>query len=48
MHTSVGLPICDRSGTTTSVLVLYTLRRLEETFAAQRFLEQLQVLATAG
>ena len=47
MHTSVGLPICDRSGTTTSVLVLYSLRCLEETAAAKRFLEQLRVLAAA-
>ena len=47
MHTSVGLPICDRSGATSSVLVLYSLRRLEETPAAQCFLEQLQVLAAA-
>ena len=47
MHTSVGLPICDRSGATSSVLVLYSLRRLEESPAAQCFLEQLQVLAAA-
>lgn len=47
MHTSVGLPICDRSGATTSVFVVYSLRRLEETAAALHFLSQLQVLAAA-
>ena len=47
MSTSVGLPICDRSGAVTSVLVVYALRRLDETAEAVHLLARLQLLAAA-